>query len=57
MPVVVTNVERPNQATLAGFDTMAVATVYEAQGRQGLLASYMRPIYRPIHKSGPAITC
>ncbi len=57
MSVVVTKINRPSKAVLAGFDGMGVATIYEAQGRKGLFASYVRPVYRPIHIAGSAITC
>ena len=57
MPVVITDIPRPPEALVQAFQEIDVATVHEAQGRKGLLASYMRPIYRPAKIIGPAITC
>lgn len=57
MPVVVTRVDRVDRELASRFAKLGVATVHEAQGRKGLLASYMRPIFRPVHIAGPAITC
>ncbi len=57
MPYVVTHVDRPDSALVEKIGKYGVATLHEAQGRTGLLASHMRPIYRPALIAGPAVTC
>jgi 4-hydroxy-4-methyl-2-oxoglutarate aldolase len=54
--IAVREIARPDPAAVETLGRHGVATVHEAQGRTGLLRSYMRPIYPGSVIAGPAVT-
>ena len=57
MAVCVTDIVRTPAALVDSYRGAGSSTVHEAQGRTGLLAHYLRPIFRPAAIAGTAVTC
>ena len=56
MSTVNTKVQRAGEALVDALGRLGVATIHEAQGRKGLLASHLRPIYAGARIAGSAVT-
>ena len=56
MGTVVRGITRADRAVADDFAELGVATTHEAQGRRGLLAPYLNPVYAGAAISGTAVT-
>jgi len=54
---VIKNITRPDQQAILEFERLDVSTVYEAQGKVGLMNYNLRPIIQGSSICGPAVTC
>lgn len=53
---VVRNIARPDEKLLEEYKKLDVSTVYEAQGKQGLMNPELKPILNDKKIAGPAVT-
>src|SRR5262249_35579185 len=56
MSIVVRTIERPSREDLDALAAHGVATLHEAMGRRGLMATRLRPIYAGAAIAGAAVT-
>ena len=53
---VIKNIPRPTNNIILQYEALDVSTIYEAQGKQGIMAPYLKPILPNRIIVGPAVT-